>query len=67
MEFYKTRIGSKFYTSDLPNLIKSIQDLTKQLEIINQRKEKSQKIEERILRKKLKDLNQNLNTDYANK
>ena len=58
MDFFKTRMGTKFYNSDLPELIKTLKSISEQLKEQNLREAKKFKLEEKLIRKQLKSINE---------
>lgn len=57
-EFHRTVTGRKFYETDLPNLTKVLDRIAKQLEAQNSREEKRFKLEEKLMKKKIRDINE---------
>lgn len=59
-EFYRTPAGRKFYESDMPQLISALEKIALRMGEANKLEERKFKIEEKLIRKKLKELNESL-------
>lgn len=57
--FARTQMGRKFFESDVNKLIKVLERIANQMEIQNVREDKKFKLEEKLIRKQMKDLNEN--------
>lgn len=57
-EFNRTLIGREFYEKQLPSLISTLQKIAKQMEIQNIREEKKFKLEERLMKTKIRNINE---------
>jgi hypothetical protein len=57
--FARTQMGRKFFESDVNKLIKVLERIANQMETQNVREEKKFKLEEKLIRKQMKDLNEN--------
>jgi hypothetical protein len=62
-DFHRTPMGRKFYESDLPRLIEVLERLGKHMEQSNQLQEKKFKLEEKLTRLQIKNLNESSKTD----
>ncbi len=60
-EFYKTPIGRKFYESDLPKLISVLEKISSKMDESNKLNEKRFKLEEKLIKHQLKELNESNN------
>lgn len=58
VEFHRTIAGRKFYEKDLPSLTKALEKVANQMEIQNVREEKKFKLEEKLMKKQMKSLNE---------
>lgn len=65
-EFHRTPMGRKFYESDLPKLINALEKISSKLEEANKLNEKRYKLEERLMRYQLKELNEKINIESNN-
>jgi hypothetical protein len=54
-EFFKTRMGHKFYEGDIPRLTVALEKIGHLLETLNEREDKKWKLEEKLKRVQLKD------------
>jgi hypothetical protein len=54
-EFFKTRMGHKFYDADIPRLTFALEKIGHLLETLNEREDKKWKLEEKLKRIELKD------------
>lgn len=57
--FARTQMGRKFFENDMTKLIKVLERIANQMETQNIREEKKFKLEEKLLRKQMKSLNEN--------
>jgi hypothetical protein len=57
-DFHKTAMGRKFYDNDIPKLISALEKIANKLDESNKLEEKKFKLEEKLIRHKLKDLNE---------
>jgi len=57
-EFYRTVMGRKFYEKDLPSLTLALERIAKQMELQNIREEKKFKLEEKLMKKQIRDINE---------
>lgn len=64
-DFYRTMMGRKFYEKDLPSLISVLEKVANQMEIKNIREEKKFKLEEKVMKLQMKELNETLNKDTS--
>jgi DNA repair ATPase RecN len=53
-EFFKTRMGHKFYEADIPRLTSVLEKIANQLQSLNEREEKKWRLDEKLKRKELK-------------
>ena len=76
--FARTQMGKKFFETDVNKLIKVLERIANQMELQNVREDKKFKLEEKLFRKQMKELNENftskggttsneLNTNFTNK
>jgi len=54
-EFFKTRMGHKFYGADIPRLTSVLEKIASQLQSLNEREEKKWRLDEKLKRIELKD------------
>ena len=54
-EFFKTRMGHKFYEADIPRLTSVLEKIASQLQSLNEREEKKWRLDEKLKRIELKD------------
>ena len=54
-EFFKTRMGHKFYEADIPRLTVALEKIGHLLETLNEREDKKWKLEERLKKLEIKD------------
>jgi hypothetical protein len=54
-DFFKTLMGRKLFESDIPDLIKALHSLSKELKTLNEREEKKFKLDERLKRLQIKE------------
>lgn len=59
-EFYRTPSGRKFYESDIPQLISVLEKIALRIDESNKLEEKKFKLEEKLIRRQLKELNESL-------
>ncbi len=57
--FARTQMGRKFFETDVNKLIKVLERIANQMELQNVREDKKFKLEEKLLRKQMKELNEN--------
>jgi hypothetical protein len=62
-EFYKTAMGRKFYETDVPKLINVLEKIASKLDESNKLEEKRFKLEEKLLRGQIKDVNEKIKND----
>jgi hypothetical protein len=62
-DFHKTPMGRKYYESDLPRLIEVLEKLGKQMELSNQLQEKKFRLEEKLTRLQIRNLNEAADND----
>jgi len=62
-DFHKTPMGRKYYESDLPRLIEVLEKLGKQMELSNQLQEKKFRLEEKLTRLQIRNLNEATDND----
>jgi hypothetical protein len=60
--FARTQMGRKFFETDVNKLIKVLDRIANQMELQNVREEKKFKLEEKLLRRQMKELNENFTT-----
>lgn len=53
-EFFKTRMGRKFYDTDVPRLSVILEKIATQLQSLNEREEKRWRLDERLKKVELK-------------
>lgn len=58
-DFFKTMMGQKFYTADVPRLIKALEKIGNELESQNKINARLNKIEERLKIQQFKNLKEN--------
>lgn len=63
IEFHNTKMGRKFYEADLPRLIEVLDRIGKHMEQSNQLQEKKYKLDEKLTRLQIKNLNESSNPD----
>jgi hypothetical protein len=61
-EFYKTPMGRKFYESDLPKLISVLEKISNKMDESNKLDEKRFKLEEKLIKHQLRELNESNNS-----
>lgn len=59
-EFYRTPAGRKFYESDMPQLITALEKIALRMDEANKLGERKFKLEEKLIKKQLKELNESL-------
>lgn len=59
-EFYRTPVGRKFYESDMPQLITALEKIALRMDEANKLGERKFKLEEKLIKKQLKELNESL-------
>jgi hypothetical protein len=64
-EFYKTAMGRKFYETDVPKLINVLEKIASKLDESNKLEEKRFKLEEKLLRGQIKDVNEKIKNDSS--
>lgn len=62
-DFFKTLMGRKLFESDIPDLIKSLNSLSKELKTLNEREEKKFKLDERLKRLQIREHLNKVNED----
>jgi hypothetical protein len=62
-DFFKTIMGRKLFESDIPDLIKSLNSLSKELKTLNERQEKMFKLDEKLKRLQIKEHLNKVNED----
>ena len=62
-EFYRTSMGRKFYESDLPKLVSVLERIANKMEESNKLDEKKFKLEEKLMKRQLKELNESSNDE----
>lgn len=62
-DFYKTTMGRKFYESDLPKLISVLEKIANKMDESNKFNEKHYKLEEKLMKRQLRELNENVKVD----
>lgn len=60
-EFHKTVMGQKFYTADLPRLIAVLEKIATKMEESNKLDEKRFRLDEKIIKRQFKELNESTN------
>lgn len=65
-EFYRTPIGRKFYEFDVPSLISALEKIANKMDESNKLEEKKFALEEKLLRRQLKELNEKLDLGKIN-
>jgi hypothetical protein len=60
--FARTQMGRKFFENDMTKLIKVLERIANQMELQNVREDKKFKLEEKVLRRQMKELNENAAT-----
>jgi len=66
-DFYKSSMGRKFYETDMPKLINVLEKIASKMDEANRLEERRFKLEEKLLRGQLKDVNERLKDDRADK
>ncbi len=62
-DFHKTPMGRKFYETDLPKLVSVLEKIANKMEESNKLDEKRFKLEEKLMRRQLKELNESSNDE----
>lgn len=62
-DFHRTPMGRKFYESDLPKLVSVLEKIANKMEESNKLDEKRFKLEEKLMRRQLKELNESSNDE----
>lgn len=57
-EFHRTPMGRKFYEADLPKLVSVLEKIASQMEESNKLDEKRFMLEEKLMKRQLKELNE---------
>jgi hypothetical protein len=57
--FARTQMGRKFFETDVNKLIKVLERIANQMELQNVREDKKFKLEEKLLKRQMKELNEN--------
>lgn len=57
-EFFRTSMGRKYYESDIPKLTSVLERIANQMELSNKIEEKKFRLEEKIKRLQIKDINE---------
>jgi hypothetical protein len=60
-------MGRKFYETDMPKLINVLEKIASKMDEANRLEERRFKLEEKLLRGQLKDVNERLKDDRADK
>lgn len=66
-DFYRTTIGRNFYEKDVPKLISVLEKIANKLEESNKLEEKRFKLDEKLLRGQLKEVNEKSKLDDIKK
>lgn len=66
-DFHRTTIGLKFYEKDVPKLISVLEKIANKLEESNRLEEKRFKLEEKLIRGQLKEVNEKSKSDDTKK
>ena len=56
-DFYRTAAGRRFFETDLPDLIKALQNISLNLEKSNEREEKRRRVEEKVQKLQIREAN----------
>jgi hypothetical protein len=64
-EFHRTPMGRKFYESDLPKLVSVLEKIANKMEESNKLDEKRFLLEEKLMRRQLKELNESSNNELT--
>jgi hypothetical protein len=65
-DFQKTPIGRKFYESDIPRLILALEKIATKLDESNKLEERRFKLEEKLIRSKIKNISEKLSVKSNN-
>lgn len=57
--FVRTQLGRKFFETDVNKLIKVLERIATQMELQNVREDKKFKLEEKLFKRQMKELNEN--------
>jgi hypothetical protein len=57
-EFFRTSMGRKYYESDIPKLTKVLERIADQMELSNKIEEKKFRLDEKIKKLQIKDINE---------
>lgn len=57
-EFFRTSMGRKYYESDIPKLTSVLERIANQMELSNKIEEKKFRLDEKIKRLQIKDINE---------
>lgn len=57
-DFHRTPMGRKFYETDLPKLVSVLEKIANKMDESNKLDEKRFKLEEKLMRRQLKELNE---------
>jgi hypothetical protein len=66
-EFHRTPMGRKFYEADLPKLVSVLEKIANQMEESNKLDEKRFMLEEKLMKRQLKELNESSTPDRGPK
>jgi hypothetical protein len=58
--FFRTQMGKKLVESDVPKLVKVLERIADQMETANIRENKKFLLEEKLMKRQMKELNENL-------
>ena len=64
-DFHRTPMGRKFYESDLPNLITVLEKIANRMDESNKLDEKRYRLEEKLMKRQLRELNENAKVDQV--
>lgn len=64
-DFHRTPMGRKFYESDLPNLITVLEKIANRMDESNKLDEKRYRLEEKLMKRQLRELNENTKVDQV--
>ena len=56
-DFYRTAAGRRFFEADLPDLVKALQSISLQLEKSNEIEEKKRRVEEKVQKLQIREMN----------
>ena len=57
-DFFRTSAGRKFYENDIPQLTKVLEKIANQMEIKNKLEEKKFRLDEKVKKLQIKDINE---------